>query len=308
LNYVAHGDSAVLFEVRHADLDLLALSFVVGSFAVLGSIRSRPRRAGSAEAAAEDTPIVAKVGSRDVRAGELERLLQQEMERDRQFMPAGPSLAEMPARRLRVLDRFKQEEALAAAAKKEGITASDADIERARDEAFAQIRSNYARALGLKENASDAEINSALVKAGQNLTINDLKASLPTDALRNQVLYEKLRDKLKPAATAEPAPSVERVRNNYADIKVRHILIRTGPGGLPDEQARAKAQKLLDAIKKDPASFARLANENTQDPGNSPPGKPKQGGLYDWAPASGYVAPFTNAALSVKPGEVYPEP
>ena len=282
---------------------LLALSFVVGSFAVLGSNPFTPQGAGagSAEAAAENTPVVARVGGRDVRAGELERQLQQEIERDRQFMPGGPSLAEMPARRLRVLESFKQEEALAAAAKKEGITATDSDIERARDQAFDQLRSNYAQALGLKANASDGEINNALAKAGQNLTITDLKASLPTDALRNQVLYEKLRDKLKPATAAEPAPTVERVRNNYADIKVRHILIKTGPGGLPDEQARAKARKLLDAIKKDPASMPRLANENTQDPGNSPPGKPKQGGLYDFAPASQYVAPFTDCLLYTSP-------
>ncbi len=285
---------------------LLVLTFVAGSFTVLGSNLFRPSSGpGSAAAASAGEKIAATVGAREVTSRELDLKLNQQLEQQRQYLPTPPSPGEYPALRLRLLDQFKQEQALLTAAEKAGLSVTPADIERVRDEAFAQNRGQLAQALSLKPDASDREMDAALAKTSQNVTIAAYKAAvLPDERVRPVALFGKMQDSFKAKVASTVTP--QRVRDNYSEIKVRHILLKTGEGGLPEEQARGKAQKLLDAVKKDPASFARLADENTQDPGNAGPGGKKQGGFYDWAPASRYVPEFSGAALSVKPGQIVP--
>jgi len=281
----------------------VALTFVAGSFIGLGN--SALFGSQNSAAATSGDPIVAVVGDREVTQQALDQQMNRALEQQRQFMPMGVPPSEYPSLRLRLLDNYKQQQALAVAAEKANVVIADADIERARDAAFAQQRPRFAAALGLKEDASDRAINDALARTGQRLTIEDLKASVSDEALRDQLRYEKLRDTFKAELTAKATPA--RVKNNYSEVKVRHILVKSGEGGLPDEQAKAKAQKLLDAVKKDVSVLPRLADENSDDPGNAGPGGKKQGGLYDWAPASRYVPAFTEAALAAKPGTVYPE-
>lgn len=286
---------------------LLALSFVAGSIA-LGTNSSGGGGGGTLVGSGDNGngPIVATVGTREIRARELDEKLNETLDQQRQYLPTPPSPAEYPALRLRLLDQYKEEQAVAAAAQKAGITVSDADLNQVRDEAFQRQRAQVIQALQLKETATDRDIDGALAKAGQRLTVADLKASrFPEERIRAVALYRKLQDSFK--AKIAPTATEQRVRDNYAEVKVRHVLIKTGEGGLPEEQARAKAQKILDAVKKDPASFARLADENTQDPGNVGAGGKKNGGLYDWRPAKEYVAAFSEAALSTKPGQIVPD-
>jgi peptidyl-prolyl cis-trans isomerase C len=106
-------------------------------------------------------------------------------------------------------------------------------------------------------------------------------------------------------------------KDEFQEAKVRHILISTqeehseddghGHGkadaakdakGLTKEQARQKAQGVLDRVRKG-EDFARLAQEFSDDPGSK-----DKGGLYDFFPRGTMVPEFENAAFTVKPGEI----
>ncbi len=100
----------------------------------------------------------------------------------------------------------------------------------------------------------------------------DINAYFETQALRT-----KLAEKIGAAAASE---------QTY-DVKVRHILVAT-----EDE-----ANDVLAALKGG-ASFADLAASVSTDTGSQ-----ATGGLYDWAPASNYVAEFANAARTGKIGD-----
>lgn len=66
---------------------------------------------------------------------------------------------------------------------------------------------------------------------------------------------------------------------------------------------RAKAQSVLNRAKAG-ESFAALANEFSEDPGNSGGNGEKLGGIYTDIPLGRMVVPFERAALSLEPGQV----
>jgi len=83
--------------------------------------------------------------------------------------------------------------------------------------------------------------------------------------------------------------------------RASHILI-TAPKGAPAadrEKAKAKAQALLDAVKKTPASFAEVAKTNSQDPGSA-----TKGGDLDFFARGAMVKPFEDAAYAMKKGDI----
>lgn len=70
---------------------------------------------------------------------------------------------------------------------------------------------------------------------------------------------------------------------------------------------KAKAQEILERAKKGD-DFAALANEFSEDPGNTDPQtKQKKGGLYADTPKGRMVPAFEQAALALEPGQVAPE-
>ena len=71
-------------------------------------------------------------------------------------------------------------------------------------------------------------------------------------------------------------------------------------------EKKAKAQKILERAKAG-ESFAALANEFTEDPGNNGPNGEAHGGLYKDVPKGRMVAPFEAAALALQPGQISPE-
>jgi peptidyl-prolyl cis-trans isomerase C len=106
---------------------------------------------------------------------------------------------------------------------------------------------------------------------------------------------------------------------DFDELRVRHILISTQPEeedadendvndtkdkkpankprALTKEEARKKAQDLLDRVRKG-EDFARLAKENSADPGSK-----DRGGEYDFFRRGMMVAEFENAAFALKTGE-----
>lgn len=73
----------------------------------------------------------------------------------------------------------------------------------------------------------------------------------------------------------------------------------------PDDK-KAKATEILNRAKGG-EDFGKLADEFTEDPGNKGPDGKGKGGLYDKVPKGRMVAPFEEAALKLKAGEVSPE-
>lgn len=83
--------------------------------------------------------------------------------------------------------------------------------------------------------------------------------------------------------------------------RASHILI-TSPKGAPaaeQDKAKAKAQGLLDMVKKAPATFAEVAKANSQDTGSA-----VKGGDLDFFVRGAMVKPFEDAAFAMKKGDI----
>jgi peptidyl-prolyl cis-trans isomerase D len=83
--------------------------------------------------------------------------------------------------------------------------------------------------------------------------------------------------------------------------RASHILIKAEKSApaTEREQAKAKAEKLLAEVKKNPGSFADLARKNSQDPGSA-----ERGGDLDFFARGAMVKSFEDAAFGLKPGEI----
>lgn len=105
--------------------------------------------------------------------------------------------------------------------------------------------------------------------------------------------------------------------SDFDEVRVRHILISTQPkeqaedeeevkdkkpaekpNTLSKEEARKKAQALLERVRKG-EDFAKLAKENSDDPGSK-----DKGGEYDFFGHGKMVPEFEKAAFALKPGEI----
>ncbi|GAB4452747.1 MAG: hypothetical protein OHK0029_04260 [Armatimonadaceae bacterium] len=244
--------------------------------------------------------VVAKVGEAEVTDTELNARLQELLNQQAMFGGAVTNPADKAKFRAMVLNGIKQEQAVIAAAKKAGVTVNDGDIAKKRDEIWEQARSQFAQSLELKEDATDAQINRALAEQAPGMTVQRLKTErLPEDRVRLQLYQEGLANALK----AQMSVSEEDVKKSYNEIKVRHILIKSGEGGLPEPQAKAKADKVLKEVLASPDKMAELAKQYSDDPGSK-----NNGGIYDWAPGAQYVPEFTKGALAAGVGKVNPEP
>lgn len=83
--------------------------------------------------------------------------------------------------------------------------------------------------------------------------------------------------------------------------RARHILIKVDKDASDAERAaaKAKADKLLAEVRNNPSDFARLAKENSQDPGSG-----QQGGDLGFFDKDMMVKPFAEAAYKLKEGEI----
>ena len=83
--------------------------------------------------------------------------------------------------------------------------------------------------------------------------------------------------------------------------RASHILIGFGVNATPaqKQQAKAKAEEILAAVKKNPKSFEALAVKNSQDPGSA-----VKGGDLGSFGRGAMVKPFEDAAFSMKVNEI----
>jgi peptidyl-prolyl cis-trans isomerase D len=108
---------------------------------------------------------------------------------------------------------------------------------------------------------------------------------------------------------AAAAPSDEAVRAAYKANEARykapetrrasHILIKAGSAEAEAKAAKDKAEGLLAQVKKDPADFAKLAKQHSQDPGSA-----EKGGDLDWFTRGAMVKVFEDSVFSMKEGQI----
>ncbi len=126
----------------------------------------------------------------------------------------------------------------------------------------------------------------------------------PEQRRANYLLVDRLKVRAKvPVTDNEIRAEYEAKKASYSvpeQVSVSHILVAVDPKGGPDAdaKARAKAEALL-ARAKAGEDFAKLANENTDDPS----GKENGGQLPPFG--RGQMVPeFEQAAFDMKPGEI----
>jgi peptidyl-prolyl cis-trans isomerase D len=83
--------------------------------------------------------------------------------------------------------------------------------------------------------------------------------------------------------------------------RASHILIKADKdmAAADRQKARAKADALLDQLRKSPGQFAELAKKNSDDPGSA-----ERGGDLDYFGRGAMVKPFEDAVFAMKPGEI----
>ncbi len=247
---------------------------------------------GRSEGGRANEPAVAKIGSLSVPRSTLDRQLEQT------YRSQGtPPPDERDSDRLNLIDQLKIQQAVLAAAEKNKLAPTDTEVEAEREKMWeTEGRPAYAQRLELKAGATDAEIDAALGKIQPGLSVKAIKDELPADGLKIRLAEQKLRDMLKSRVPADPVL----IKRLFNEIQVRHILIKSGEGGLPDAQAKTKAEKILAEVKADPKKLEALAKQYSDD------GNKAQGGFYDWKPGNYYVTAFSKGAFDAGKGKINP--
>ncbi len=130
---------------------------------------------------------------------------------------------------------------------------------------------------------------------------NPAAFSLPESVDVETVVFDR-------SAIEAPRPSEADLQAYYEQNKSRfgepdqrrasHILIKAEGNAEAKAAARARAEAILKRVQADPSSFAEVAKAESADPGSA-----TQGGDLGWFSREMMVAPFSDAAFSMKEGE-----
>ena len=167
------------------------------------------------------------------------------------------------------------------------VDVPDADLEKRMSEVMQQFPSKDVFAEMLK--TQDTTLEKFRTEQRQDLAINKM-----------------LGDALKEKVAATPAQIDEFYKQNPdrfkqgERVRASHILVAVpqGADAVTKTQARSKAEGLLKQVKAG-ADFAKLAKENSQDPGSA-----KNGGDLGFFQQGQMVGPFNDVAFKLAPGSV----
>jgi len=165
---------------------------------------------------------------------------------------------------------------------------TQAESKKLAETIYGKIKGQYMSMLGNDE----AKFNKLL--AGHQLTKEDIVNHLFLINNSVAVLKKGVKDE-------ELKKTYDKMdKTEFTTASVRHILIDTK--NRKPEEALKKAKDLVARLKKG-EDFAKLAKENTDDPGSK-----ESGGLYADANVNDWVAEFKQAALVQKIGEISDPP
>jgi peptidyl-prolyl cis-trans isomerase D len=161
-----------------------------------------------------------------------------------------------------------------------------------------QVQRFEASSYAGKVTPSDAELeafhkkNEAKFRAPEQATIEYVVLDLETIARGVAVKEEELRKYYEENASRYTAAQERRAS---------HILINAAADANAADKGRAKAraQELLDELRKSPKSFADLAKKHSQDAGSA-----ERGGDLDFFGRGAMTRPFEDAVFAMKEGEI----
>jgi peptidyl-prolyl cis-trans isomerase D len=181
----------------------------------------------------------------------------------------------------------------------EGIIVTPAEIEAAFKKKAERVKVEYVK---LTADKYKAESTPTVTEIEEFFKSNSSRYTVPEK--KNLVVL--IADQAKLEATINPADAdLQKVytQNQQAfttpeQVKVRHILIMTKDKPPAEEaKAKAKAEGLLQQVRKG-GDFAKLAKENSEDPGSK-----DTGGEYTIQRNGQMVKEFEDAAFTLKPGQ-----
>lgn len=175
---------------------------------------------------------------------------------------------------------------------------ADASLDALLQRRQVQYQRFDAQAMRDKVKPSDAEVeafykaNEALFRAPEQARIEYVVLDLSTLQKGVTVSDEELQ-----RFYAENASRYTTAEERRAS----HILIKADKDAPAAERqkARAKAEALLEQLRKSPGQFAELAKKNSDDPGSA-----ERGGDLDFFGRGAMVKPFEDAVFAMKPGEI----
>lgn len=242
-----------------------------------------PSPADAKPASPETLPaVVAKVNGQEIKKEQFLQGVQQAQMTMAQMGQQPPQTPTVGFYR-QVLDHLIAQALLQQAAKAQGVTASPEEIQKQIDNLKSRLPTPEAY-----QQALDA----------QGMTEEKLRQEFG-----RQIAFEKyVRTQV-----VKDAPVTDQAMKQFYDenqaqmqqpeqVHLRHILVRADQTSTADDQQKAKekADGILKRIK-DGEDFAKLARENSDDPGSKP-----LGGDLSWVARGQTVPPFEQAAFALK--------
>lgn len=233
----------------------------------------------------EPTGPVAKVNGTTIERAALNAKLERTRKR---FQRAGRQVPASLETRLRenLVRKLVENELIAQRAKAEGITVTDADLEKR----FAEHKKRY---------QTEENFKKFLERSGQ--TEANVKADMRQTALRDMLFTKLLKgDEVSDADAKKYYDDNVKRYLKKEQVKASHILFKVGRGMSDvDKKAKLKAAKdVLKLAKKKGADFAKLAKEHSEGPTAT------RGGDLGEFSRGRMVKAFEDAAFKAKKGQV----
>lgn len=196
--------------------------------------------------------------------------------------------------RRQILDQLIDEKLIVAEAKRQNVTAPDAEVNKQVDEAIREARERV---------GGEEPFLAQLEK--ENLTVERLREKYRTD-VRRQMLLRRLVDKQiarKPVTPVEAQAYFQAHRDKFpkapAELRLSVIQIPASPDSLADKKARDRAVAARQRIVKG-EKFAKVAAEVSDDASG------RSGGDLGFFSRGALEPGFEQAAFSQKIGEIGP--
>lgn len=253
-----------------------------------GRTATAPGQPGAAPGAAPAKPmdtsklpaVIARVNGVEIKRDELLQRAEQMRLQIAQASGQMPPLSQSYYKQ--ILDGMVAQILLLEDAKRQGVTVSDQEL----NPQLTALRGRF---------PTQAEFEKALSQEG--LTEKELREKLRNEAVIQKYVATKV---FKEVAVTDQAAR-EFYDKNQDQMQrperahLRHILIRVQPNASADDKKKAqeKAENLLEQLK-DGGDFAKLAAENSDDPGSK-----MRGGDLSWISRGQTVPPFEKAAFAL---------
>lgn len=172
---------------------------------------------------------------------------------------------------------------------------SQEDIDNAREDMLglkADFEAATTRAADSALVASASDSRSAVPTAYQEGTADHLNDSLITHAEVGTVVGPFREGNSWKIVKVVELADVEEAR-------VRHILLTSSGSGAEDAKVKARADSILNVVKRDRSKFESLVQKFSDDPGSK-----NTGGVYEWFDRQRMVPEFTKASFDEKVGAI----